>query len=420
MALIKKVWAREITGRDRLPAIEATVMTDNECCGVAVVAAGSSVGKYEAKFVYDGGERYFGKGVLKAVNIVNSIIAPELKGLEVTKQRDIDNLLIELDGTHDKSKLGANATASVSSAVLMSAAKSLGLPLYRYVGGVNASVLPVPMVSVVTGGSRRYGGGERGGGKPVFEFMSYGAESFSEALYMNWQLSNKFQETIRKKYNVVLHRSQGLTGIIKDDSELLEVMTETISDLGFQNKVGFHLDVAASCFLEKDKFVGLFSRKAKTRDDLIDLYKDWCSKYPILDLEDPLDEEDFEGHAILTKELGIQITGDDLFATSPSRLRKGIDLSAANAMVLKVPQIGTITEAFDAIQLAYRNGYRIFPGASRGEGASLADYAVGFNTGLSKSIGWGSPLANRYLSIEEDLGTSSRFLGINALNLKKT
>ncbi len=276
------------------------------------------------------------------------------------------------------------------------------------------------MVSVVTGGSRRYGGGERGGGKPVFEFMSYGAESFSEALYMNWQLSNKFQETIRKKYNVVLHRSQGLTGIIKDDSELLKVMTETISDLGFKNKVGFHLDVAASCFLEKDKFVGLFSRKAKTRDDLIDLYKDWCSKYPILDLEDPLDEEDFEGHAILTKELGIQITGDDLFATSPSRLRKGIDLGAANAMVLKVPQIGTITEAFDAIQLAYRNGYRIFPGASRGEGASLADYAVGFNTGLSKSIGWGSPLANRYLSIEEDLGTSSRFLGINALNLKKT
>ncbi len=250
--------------------------------------------------------------------------------------------------------------------------------------------------------------------------MSYGAESFSEALYMNWQLSNKFQETIRKKYNVVLHRSQGLTGIIKDDSELLEVMTETISDLGFKNKVGFHLDVAASCFLEKDKFVRLFSRKAKTRDDLIDLYKDWCSKYPILDLEDPLDEEDFEGHAILTKELGIQITGDDLFATSPSRLRKGIDLGAANAMVLKVPQIGTITEAFDAIQLAYRNGYRIFPGASRGEGASLADYAVGFNTGLSKSIGWGSPLANRYLSIEEDLGTSSRFLGINALNRKKT
>jgi enolase len=196
-------------------------------------------------------------------------------------------------------------------------------------------------------------------------------------------------------------------------------MTEAISDLGFNNRVGFHLDVAAGCFTEKDNFIGLFSRKIKSRDDLIALYKDWCSKYPILDLEDPLNDEDFEGHAILTKELGIQITGDDLFATSPSRLQKGIDLGAANAMVLKVPQIGTITEAFDAIQLAYRNQYNIFPGASRGEGASLADYAVGFNTGISKSIGWGSPLANRYLSIEEELGTASRFPGIKALNLKK-
>jgi enolase len=366
MVKIKNIWAREITGRDRLPAIEATVVTDNDCRGVAAVAAGSSVGIYEAKFVYDGGERYFGKGLLKAVSNVNSIIAPELKGLDATKQRDID-----------------------------------------------------PMVGIVTGGSRRYGGGERGGGKPVFEFMSYGAESFSEALYMNWQLSNKFQEIIRKKYNVVLHRRQGLAGIIKDDSEILDVMTEAISDLGFNNRVGFHLDVAAGCFTEKDNFIGLFSRKIKSRDDLIALYKDWCSKYPILDLEDPLNDEDFEGHAILTKELGIQITGDDLFATSPSRLQKGIDLGAANAMVLKVPQIGTITEAFDAIQLAYRNQYNIFPGASRGEGASLADYAVGFNTGISKSIGWGSPLANRYLSIEEELGTASRFPGIKALNLKK-
>lgn len=419
MVAIKNVWAREITGRDRLPAIEASVVTENDGRGVAVVAAGSSVGIYEATFVYDGGERYFGKGLMKAVSNVNSLIAPALKGLDVTRQRDIDDVLIELDGTPDKSRLGANATASVSSAVLKAAANSLGTPLYRYIGGVNACVLPVPMVGVVTGGSRRYGGGERGGGKPVFEFMSYGAESFSEALYMNWQLSNKFQEIIRKKYNVVLHRRQGLTGIIKDDSDLLEVMTETISALGFNDRVGFHLDVAAACFMENDKFVGLFSRKDKTRDDMIDLYTEWCSKYPILDLEDPLDDEDFVGHAILTKELGIQITGDDLFATSPSRLQKGIDLGAANAMVLKVPQIGTITEAFDAIQLAYRNGYRIFPGASRGEGASLADYAVGFNTGLSKSIGWGSPLANRYLSIEEDLGASSRFLGIKALNLKK-
>lgn len=418
---IKAVWAREITSRDAFPAVESTVLTEDGSKGIAVAAAGSSVGEYEARFVYDGGERYHGRGVLTAVRNVNTVIAPALKGIDVTMQREIDAIMLQLDGTPNKTRLGANATASVSAAVLKAAAKSLRLPLYRYIGGVNACVLPIPMTNVRAGGSRRYGGGARGGGKPVFEFMSYGANSFSEALYMGWQLSHKYKVLSTNKFNLGPSRNHDLTGVITHDAEILDVMTESINELGFKNKVGIHIDVAAGCFKENDRFVGLFSREDKTREDLIDLYHDWCMTYPITDLEDPLDDEDFTGHAILVRKLGIQITGDDLYATNPHRLQQGIELNSANSIVLKVPQIGTITEAFDMIQLAYRNGYRILPGASRGSGVdgSLADYAVGFNTGQTKSASYGTPLLNRYLAIEDELDTSAKFLGIEALIFKK-
>jgi len=418
---IKAVWAREITSRDAFPAVESTILTEDGAQGIAVAAAGSSVGEYEAKFVYDGGERYRGRGVITAVHNVNTIIAPALKGVDATKQREIDTIMLKLDGTPDKSRLGANATASVSAAVLKVAANSLKQPLYRYIGGVNACVLPIPMTNVRVGGSRRYGGGTRGGGKPVYEFMSYGANSFSEALYMGWQLAQKFKELSTTKFHLDPSRNHDVTRGITHDAEILNVMMDTINELGFKNDVGIHIDVAAGCFNENDRFVGLFSREDKTKEDLIDLYKDWCKTYPITDLEDPLDDEDFTGHAILVKELGIQITGDDLYATNPHRLQQGIELKSANSIVLKVPQIGTITEAFDMIQLAFRNGYRILPGASRGSGVdgSLADYAVGFNTGQTKSASYGTPLLNRYLAIEEELDVSAKFLGIEALNLKK-
>lgn len=418
---IKAVWAREITSRDAFPAIESTVLTEGDAKGIAVAAAGSSVGEYEARFVYDGGERYHGRGVLTAVHNVNTTLAPALTGIDVTKQREIDTIMIKLDGTSNKSRLGANATASVSAAVLKAAANSLKQPLYRYIGGVNACILPIPMTNVRAGGSRRYGGGTRGGGKPVYEFMSYGADTFSEAVYMGWQLSQKYKETSTNKFHLDSRKNHDLTGVITHDTEILDIMVETINELGLKNKVGIHIDVAAGCFMENDRFVGLFSREDKTREDLLDLYRDWCMTYPIIDLEDPLDDEDFTGHAILVKELGIQITGDDLYATNPQRLQQGIELKSANSVVLKVPQIGTITEAFDMIQLAFRNGYRILPGASRGSGVdgSLADYAVGFNTGQTKSAGYGTPLLNRYLAIEKELDTSARFLGIEALNLNK-
>ena len=276
------------------------------------------------------------------------------------------------------------------------------------------------MTNVRAGGSRRYGGGARGGGKPVYEFMSYGAPGFSEALYMGWQLSQKFRELSTNKFHLDSSKNRDLTRVVTHDAEILDAMTDTINELGFKNRVGIHIDVAAGCFKENDRFVGLFSREDKSREDLIDLYCDWCTTYPITDLEDPLDDEDFIGHATLVKELGIQITGDDLYATNPLRLQHGIELKSANSVVLKVPQIGTITEAFDMIQLAFRNGYRILPGASRGSGVdgSLADYAVGFNTGQTKSASYGTPLLNRYLAIEEELTTSAKFLGIEALNLR--
>ena len=409
MSKIKTVRAREVCGRDRFPAIEATVITEDGCVGTAVAAAGSSVGDYEIKFIYDE-DRYAGRGMLRAVKNVNEIIAPALKGMEVTRQREMDEKMLKLDGTPDKSRLGGNAIGSVSAAVLKAGARSLGLPLYQYIGGVNACILPVTMMSVDTGGSRRYGGGERGGGKPVFEFMSYGAKSFSECLYMNWTLAHEFNKRRKPLRDV------------KDDEEILEEMTATIEELGYSKKVGFHIDVAGGCFYgkKKGKFIGLFSRKEKTKEDMIELYKKWITKYPIVDLEDPLDFDDLEGHVTLVKELRIQITGDDLFATGLApNFRKAIEMGVANAMVLKVNQIGSITEAFDAVQYICRHGYRVFPGASRGEGADLADYAVGLGAGLSKSASW-NDLANRYLAIEGELDSSAKFLGIKALNLRRS
>ena len=401
--------------------MESTVLTEDGAKGIAVATAGSSIGEYEARFVYDGGERYHGRGVITAVHNVNTIIARALTGIDVTKQREIDTIMLKLDGTPNKSRLGANAMASVSAAALKAAANSLKQPLYRYIGGVKACVLPIPMTNVRVGGSRRYGGGTRGGGKPVYEFMSYGANTFSEALYIGWRLSQKYKELSTTKLHLNPSKNHDVTGVITHDAEILDIMVETINELGLKNKVGIHIDVAAGCFKENDRFVGLFSREDKTREDLIDLYKDWSITYPVKDLEDPLDDKDFTGHAILVKELGIQITGDDLYATNPHRLQQGIELKSANSVVLKVPQIGTITEAFDMIQLAFRNGYRILPGASRGSGVdgSLADYAVGFNTGQTKSASYGTPLLNRYLAIEEELDASAQFLGIEALNLKK-
>ena len=413
---IESVMARQIFSVRGHPGVEATVITENGARGIAVVTAGISVGEHEVQFVYDGGERWGGQGVMKAASNVNDIIAPALKGADATKQGKVDEILIELDGTPNKSRLGGNAIASVSAAVLNAGAASLGIPLYQHIGGVNACTLPAPGVLTVVG-STRYGGGQESGGKPSYSFICYGFSTFSEASYACWKVAAAFQRLMREKYNLsfsgtIFNRILVQAGFVEHDRELWDLMAEAINSSGNEGKVGIQVDIAAGTYYDKDRdmFIGLFSREDKTKDDLIELYKDTVKDYPFVILEDPLDENDYEGHALLAKELGIQIVGDDLFATNIERLKHGIEVGACNTLLLKVNQIGTISEAFDVVQLAYSKGYGVMPCSSRGEGPAIADYAVGLGTGTIRESGL-DPTANRFLEIESELGSRAKFLG---------
>ena len=413
---IQSVFAREIFSMRGHPGVEATVTTVDGASGVAIATAGVSIGKHEVQFAYDGEKRYQGKGVLKAVENVNKIIGPALKGMDATRQREIDETMIKLDGTPNKSKLGGNATASVSAAVLKAGADSLGIPLYQHIGGVNACTLPVPGVGAVVG-SDRYGGGERAGGKPSYSLMAYGFKTYSEASYACWEVSTAFDRLMQERHGLrtlsrAIRHAPIPRGTVKHDRELWDLMTDAIAEAGYSNKIGIQVDVAAGCYYnsKKDVFVGLFSEEDKTKEDLIELYKDMAANYPFVILEDPLDEVDYEGHAILTKEIDIEVVGDDLFTTNVERLQRGIDIGACDAVLLKVNQIGTISEAFDLVQLAYRNGYGVMPCSSRGEGPDIGDYAVGLNTGHIRESGTG-PSANRLLKIESELGDNAVFPG---------
>jgi enolase len=420
---IQSVFAREVFSMRGHPGIEATVTTEDEASGVAVVTAGVSVGKYEVQFVYDGEKRYRGKGVLKAVENVNRIIGPALKGMDATKQREIDEKMIKLDSTPNKSKLGGNATASISAAVLKAGAASLGISLYQHIGGVNACTLPVPGVGAVIG-SDRYGGGERAGGKPSYSFMAYGFKTYSEASYACWEVATVFDKLMQERYGLrtlsrAIRHAPIPRGIVKEDRELWDLMTDAIDEAGYKNRLGIQVDIAAGCYYDgkKDVFVGLFSEEDKTKEDLIELYKYMAANYPFVIMEDPLDEVDYKGHAVLTKEVDVEIVGDDLFTTNVKRLQQGIDVGACDAVLLKVNQIGTISEAFDLVQLAYRNGYGVMPCSSRGEGPDIGDYAVGLNTGHIRESGTG-PSANRLLKIESELGKNAVFPGKAGLKTK--
>ena len=414
---IESVRAREVLTARGHPGIEATVATENGGRGVAVAVAGTSIGEHEIQFAYDGGKRFAGKGVLKAVDNVGQVIAPALIGEDASNQRKIDTIMKELDDTPEKSRLGGNAIAAVSGAVLKAGAASLGVPLYQHIGGINACVLPTPDVPAIRG-STRYGGGERSGGKPTYTFLCYGYETFSDAAYAGWEVTTALQRLLRENFRVISNGApmfdftflQG--GIIDHDREIWKLMVEAIEASGNEGKIGFQVDMAASTYYDrrKDKFVGIFSREDKTRADMIELYREMVSKYPFVIIEDPLDENDYEGHAILTKDLGINIIGDDLFTTSPARLMHGIEVGACNTMLLKVNQIGSVSEAFDAVQLAYSRGYSVAPCASRGEGEAIADYGVGLNSGIMSGGGIGG-IVNRFTQIEAELGNKARFSG---------
>lgn len=411
---IVAVNAREIYSERGHPGIEATVVTVNGARGVAICTAGVSVGEHEVPFAYDGGTRFRGRGVQKAVDNVNNVIGPALRGMDASRQAEVDAAMLNLGGPDAKSRLGGNATAAVSAAVLKAGAASLDIPLYQHIGGVNACVMPVPGVLALVG-SRRYGGGARSGGKPSHSLMCHGFTTFSEASYAAWDVLDVYEHMLAKKFDLEASsrgRPSVPPGRVKHDRELWDIMVEAIARAGYEGKIGIQVDVAAATYYDKqsDRFVGLFSAEDKTRDDLIALYRYMVKNYPFVIIEDPLDENDYEGHALLTRELGIAIVGDDLFTTNPSRVQQGIDAGAGNTVLLKVNQIGTISEAFDMVQLAYRHGYGVMPCSSRGEGADIADYTVGLNTGHLREGAVG-PTGNRLLQIEAELGRQAKFLG---------
>ena len=411
---IQSVKARQVFSDRGHPGVETTVTTENGAVGKAVATAGVSIGVHEVQFVYDGGEKWSGRGVMKAVNTIAETITPAIIGKDASRQWEIDEILIDLDGTPNKANLGGNTTASVSAAVLKAGASSLGIPLYQHIGGTNACILPTPG-NLAFLGSRRYGGGERGGGKPSYEFTAYGFDSFAEASHALYQLTKTFRGILVEKYGLTTIGTDRCVippGIFKHDSEIWDLMLQTVEKTRNEGKIGFQVDVAAATYYNQGKkmFEGLFSAEDKTREDLMDLYHTMVKNYPFVVIEDPLDEIDYEGHAILTKELGIQVVGDDLFTTNVERLKEGLEIGACNTVLLKVNQIGTISEAFNTVNLAHSKGYGVMPCSSRGEGADIADYAVGLGTGSIRGSGL-NPTSNRFLEIEEELGSRARFSG---------
>ncbi len=410
------VSAREVFTHRGHPGVEAVVITANGSVGTAVATGGTSVGGQEAVLVHDSQARLGGRGVQKAVDNVNRIIGPSLQGMDVSNQSNIDDVILSLDGTPDKGKLGANATGSVSAAVLKAGAASLGIPLYQYIGGIRACTLPVPGVRTISG-ARRYGGGARAGLKPTYSLMCYGFDTFREAAYAGYETVCQFIAVLNRRLgqNFTTEQFNRMTinsPIVEHDRVFWDIMAESIVDAGYEGKIGIQVDVAASTYYdqETETFAGLFSGETKTKSQLMELYREMVQSYPFVVIEDPLEENDFAGHACLTQELGIQIVGDDLFATDVSRLETGAGLGAANAALLKVYQKGTITEAFAMADLAVRSGFKVVPCSSRGEGADIADYAVGLNTGQIRESAI-DDAGNRLLSIEAELGSRARFLG---------
>ena len=408
-AKIKEIRAREIlAGRANL-GLEVTVVTDTGAVGRSTPEAGVSTGTYEAVMVLDGGPRYGGVGVRKAAENV-ARVAERLVGMEVKRQREIDNLMIEMDGTPNKSRLGANAIVGISLAVAKAAAASSSLPLYQYLGGPNACTLPMPIVGIGTGGRYRDPGTTRWF-KPSYEYVAYGAGSCGMAMEICWTLRNELGNIMAERFGrgvVGYSGLNSLAGLIKHDAELLEAMTQAIVRTGQEGKVGIYFDAASDCYYEDgiDRYVGIFEAGEKTRDQMIAQYKSFVANFPIVSIEDLLHEDDLEGMAMVTRELGIEIVGDDFFTTNIERLRKAIAVGAANSMVLKITQVGTVTEALDACRLALQSGYNVHPCGSRGDQDSIADFAVGLNAGQVRAVSY-----NRLLTIEEELGPAAVWPG---------
>lgn len=416
---IKSVKAREVLDCRGEPTIEVDVITEGGALGRADAPAGRSRGKYEAFEVRDGGKRYGGRGVQKAVKIVNEIIAPMLKGMDVRQQREIDYTMIEYDGTENKSKLGGNAMVATSWAVAKAAANALSLPLYRYIGGVNSYVLPVPMFLYVCGGKLAATDLDF----QEFSVMPIGAKTFAEAMRMGSEVYHTLGRLLAKKYGKY-SLNTGDEGSyspprVDDPREIFEVMLKAIEEEGYSNDFILASDAASTHMYNERTGKYRYRGKEISREELMDLYEDLVKTYPLRSIEDPLHEDDFEGHAELTKRLRIQIVGDDLFASNVKRLEEGIKVGAANAVLLKVNQIGTLTEALETASYANRNRYSVLVSERSGqtEDTWLADLAVAINAGQIKN---GAPTRservaqfNQLLRIEEELGETAKYAGRN-------
>ncbi|MBP3088895.1 phosphopyruvate hydratase [Corynebacterium sp. sy017] len=419
MAEIMHIFAREIMDSRGNPTVEAEVFLDDGSHGVAGVPSGASTGVHEAHELRDGGQRYQGKGVLGAVENVNEKIADELAGVEADDQRVIDRLMIELDGTENKSNLGANAILGVSMAVAKAAADSAALPLYRYIGGPNAHILPVPMMNIVNGGAHADSGVD------VQEFMiaPIGAESFAEALRMGAEVYHSLKSVIKAQgLSTGLGDEGGFAPSVDSTKAALDLIMEAIKKAGFEpgKDIALALDVASSEFYRDGKYH--FEGGEHSAEEMSAVYAQLIEQYPIVSIEDPLQEDDWEGYTALTAAIGdkVQIVGDDFFVTNPARLQEGIDKKAANALLVKVNQIGTLSETFDAVDLAHRNGYRTMMSHRSGEteDTTIADLAVALGCGQIKT---GAPARservakyNQLLRIEQELGDAAVYAGRSA------
>ncbi len=430
MPYINDVYALEVLDSRGNPTIEVEVVTASGATGRALVPSGASTGEHEAVELRDGDEkRYLGKGVTKAVENVNDVIAPELVGIDVTEQALIDQTMIELDGTKNKGKLGANAILGVSMACARAASELLGLPLYQYLGGFSARELPVPMMNILNGGSHA----DNSVDFQEFMIMPVNAESFKEALRVGAEVFHALKSVLKSRgYNTTVGDEGGFAPSLKSNEEALELIMESIEKAGYTpgEDVVLSMDVASSEFYDSDKerYVLEGEGKELTATELSDFYLTLVDKYPIVSLEDGLDENDWDGWQVLTEKLGdkVQLVGDDLLVTNTEKLQYAIDNNVANSILVKVNQIGTLTETFEAVEMAKRAGYTAVISHRSGEteDTTISDIAVASNAGQIKtgSLSRTDRTAkyNQLLRIEDDLGETAVFKGLKTLyNLKK-
>ena len=427
MTTIVDIIGREILDSRGNPTVEAEVLLEGGVVGRAAVPSGASTGEHEAVELRDGdSKRYGGKGVLKAVENINDKIADELIDFDAAEQVEIDNFLINLDGTENKSNLGANAILAVSLACAKAAAETLELPLYRYIGGTNARTLPVPMMNILNGGKHA----DNNIDFQEFMVMPVGASSFAEALQMGVETFHVLKSVLNAKgYNTSVGDEGGFAPNLKSNDEAIELILEAINKTGYKvgDEIAIALDPASSEMFLKDKNVYQFfksDKSEKSSAEMVEYYENWIKQYPIISLEDGLAEDDWEGWKILTEKLGgkIQLVGDDIFVTNPERLLRGIENDVANSILIKLNQIGTLTETLDTIEMAKTVGYTnvISHRSGETEDTKIADLAVATNAGQIKtgSASRTDRIAkyNQLLRIEEELDTTAIFPGIAALN----